>query len=102
MVFVPSWPFPEPRDERVFTLRQVLEGEDPLLCVVRDEGPFGWRFVSGKPVGDRITVDDTRIITLDEILEFDPSIWELADLPFGWRALRDSIDEPWRRESTGE
>jgi hypothetical protein len=38
------------------------------------------------------------VVGLGSIVELDPSVCELADLPLGWRAWRSSKTEPWRRE----
>lgn len=41
--------------------------------------------------------EDARIVGLGEILEIDPSLSELADLPYGWQAWRENASAPWQR-----
>jgi hypothetical protein len=35
---------------------------------------------------------------MGEVLTLDPSLREIADLPPGWIARRDSPSDPWVRE----
>ena len=35
---------------------------------------------------------------LSEAVDLDPSILQLADLPLGWQAVRDSPEQRWKRE----
>ena len=48
------------------------------------------------------TWENSRVIALHEAVELDPSLLQLADLPVGWHAVRDSPDDPWRREVIDE
>lgn len=66
----------------------------PILEVSHEEEDGAWQFHSGQTV----TTKDLMIVGLDEIVRLDPSIAELADLPLGWQAQRQSIKEPWVRE----
>jgi hypothetical protein len=34
---------------------------------------------------------------LEEIVEHDPTVCDLADLPCGWCAEREAIGSPWKR-----
>ena len=94
MVSAHSWPFDQPRNCAVFTTRKVLEGAEPILHVTHDFDDHGWQFLGGDARGE-----DAKIIALHEAVELDPSVLQLADLPSGWHAWRDSIDSPWRREA---
>ncbi len=37
------------------------------------------------------------VVSLERMLAIEPRIEELADLPLGWRAWRDSENAPWER-----
>jgi hypothetical protein len=37
------------------------------------------------------------VVCLKEIVENHPSVVELADLPMGWQAYRETADQPWER-----
>jgi hypothetical protein len=77
----------------VFTTRQVLEREEPILRVTHDTDDYGWQFL-----GSEARAEDAKIISLEEAVELDRSVLQVADLPVGWHAWRASVEEPWIRE----
>jgi len=88
-----GWPFHEPRNLAVFTVRQVLKEAAPILRVCHDEEDGEWQFLTG----GEVSMSDAMIVALEEITKHDPSVLELFDLPEGFEAYRDSIDKPWSR-----
>ncbi|SHH71937.1 hypothetical protein [Massilia sp. CF038] len=88
------WPFSSPKNEATFTVRQIVNGEKPILLVEHDEDEGGWQFLTGEP----LDMSDAMIVGLGEIAEMDPSVLELADLPIGWRATREALTGSWLRE----
>ena len=44
-----------------------------------------------------VWADDWRVVGLGEILQLDSTIGELADLPSGWCAWRDTPESLWQR-----
>lgn len=64
------------------------------MLVTHDKDDGAWQFRTGKT----IPASDAKIVALDEIVYRDPSVVELADLPLGWSAIRDSITTPWKRQ----
>ena len=92
----PSWPFDQGPRVAAITVRSVLDG-DPILYVAHDEDDDGWQFLDGRTVVE----SEARIIGMAEALRRDPSLREIADLPPGWIAWRESPAHPWiRRPST--
>ena len=88
-----AWPFDQPRNCAAFTVRQVLTGLEPILLVSHDADDHGWQFLGcSEP-----RAEDARIVGLFEIVELDPSVLELADLPPGWLATREGSNQPWVR-----
>jgi hypothetical protein len=87
------WPFAEPENLAVFTLKRVIRGESPILLVSHDEDDGGWQFLDGAEAA----VEDAAIVSLREMTRIDPSLLGLADLPVGWSARRSSPAAPWRR-----
>ena len=71
----------------------VFDGE-PILHVFHDLEDGSWQFLG---FGDA-DEDDAAVVALDEIVKFDESVLELADLPLGWHAWRNSVNDPWQRE----
>src|SRR5947208_3840827 len=98
MVSVDPWPFEQPRNCAVITLRQIMERTEPILHVTHDSDDHGWQFLGG---GDA-RKEDAAVIALEEAVRLDPSVLQLADLPPGWLAWRDSVDCAWEREARDE
>jgi hypothetical protein len=97
MVSADRWPFAEPRHIVTFVTAQVLERVEPILRAVHEEDGE-WQF-TGSTGG---ALENAKIIALFEAVELDPSILQLADLPLGWQAVRDSPEHSWRREVLGD
>jgi hypothetical protein len=88
-----DWPFADPPNVATFTVRQIIEGGQPILWVSHDDEDGAWQFHTG---GDA-EIGDAMIICLKNIVARDPSVLELADLPCGWNAWRESPLHPWTR-----
>lgn len=89
-----KWPFEDARNTAVFTTREIIEEGKAILLVTHDQEDGAWQFHTGKTV----PASDAKLVALDEIIFRDPSVVELADLPLGWSAVRDSITSPWNRQ----
>jgi hypothetical protein len=88
-----DWPFDQPRNCAVLTLRSIVFGGAPILHVFHDADDHGWQFL-GREDADEA---DAAVVALAEIVERDPSVLDVADLPPGWHAWRASRDAPWQR-----
>ena len=93
-----EWPFDQPKNCAVLTLRQVLEGESPILIVYHDSDDEGWQFVSDI----EYTMDDARVVGLEAITELDPTLFQVAGLEPGHHAWRNRIGDKWTIEKTPE
>lgn len=91
-----DWPFDQPRNCATITMRQILEGEEPVLAAYHDADDHGWQFIGMTDAN----VDDGRIVGLGEMVEIDPSLLDIADLEPGWHAVRDARGKPWTRRRT--
>ncbi len=89
-----KWPFTDARNTAIFTTRDVVEDDKPILLVTHDQDDGAWQFHTGQT----IPASDAKIAALDEIVYRDPSVVEPTDLPLGWSAIRDSITTPWKRQ----
>ncbi|QDV35487.1 hypothetical protein [Tautonia plasticadhaerens] len=87
------WPFPDPPGTEAITLDRILSGDSPLRLVSHDEEDGAWQFLDGEHVFE----EDAVVVALGEILQFDPGLAELADLPVGWSAWRATPGAAWRR-----
>ncbi len=90
-----GWPFADPPNVMTISLRDIMERRRPILFVQHDDDEAPWQFLDGRQNPDP---EDGVVLSLDCILALDASIAELADLPVGWRAWRDSPTDSWQRE----
>lgn len=89
-----EWVFDQPPNCAVITLRQIVCGGEPVLHVTHDADDHGWQFLG---LADA-QLEDGVVVSLSEILEIDPSLSDLADLPPGWHAWRRAVGESWKRQ----
>ena len=89
------WPFTEAENTACFTQRHVVEQGHPILLVAHDADDGCWQFLDGS---DNLKMSDGKLVTLGDMVQIDPSLAEVADLPVGWIAWRDDVDAPWERE----
>ena len=57
-----------------------------------DDG--AWQFHTGD---ETVSASDAMVVAHCEMIEIDPSLTELHDLPLGWIALRESLGTNWVR-----
>ena len=88
-----AWPFADAENVAVITIDRIVDGHQPILYVTHDAEDGGWQFLDGGHASE----EDARVVSLRGIVERDPSIRELADLPAGWKAEREAVGKPWRR-----
>jgi hypothetical protein len=87
-----TWPFTDPPETPVITLDRILRGASPLRLVTHDADDGCWQFLDN----DHAFESEAAVVTLGEMLQFDSSLSELANLPTGWFSHRDGIDQPWQ------
>jgi hypothetical protein len=88
-----DWAFEDAPNTATITTVKVLESLAPILLVTHDLDDGGWQFLCGTTNDEA----DARIVGLGTVVKWDASVNELADLPLGWRAWRESPDAPWSR-----
>ncbi len=87
------WPFDQPPNCAIFTMRQVMNGSEPILLISHDAEDHGWQFIGSSNASKH----DAMIVSLQEIVRVDSTILEVANLPVGWEAVRDKIGGTWTR-----
>ena len=90
----PDWPFDQPRNAATFTTTHVLKGKQAITHVYHDEDDHGWQFHYSGPK----SASDAMVVALQEIVAYDSTVLEVADLPPGWVAVRQGIGQPWTRK----
>jgi hypothetical protein len=89
-----DWPFDQPRNCAVITLRSIVFDGKPILHVTHDLDNHGWQFLGIEDAD----MDDAAVVSLAEIVQRDLSVLQVADLPPGWHAWRPNPAAPWRRD----
>ena len=91
-----EWPFDTPENTGAISCRHILEGSRRILYVTHDEDDGGWQILCG----EMHEVEDGRVVCLGCMVSTDGSLAELADLPLGWCAERETASSSWVRALT--
>ena len=79
----------------VFICKHVFKNERPVcyVCLLDNQ----WQMLCGQP--DDFTGEDVRphLVGLNHLLDRDPTLHELHDLPVDWQAERERPGAPWKR-----
>ena len=89
-----EWPFADPKNLAVITVRQIVQEAHPILRVSHDSDDGGWQFLEWETPNE----EDAMVVSFSSMVVRDPSLKDLADLPLGWHALRRSPNDPWYRQ----
>lgn len=73
-----------------------MSGKDPIARVFHDLDDGAWQFHGP----EESNPEDMAYVCLHCIIDKDPRVSELHDLPAGWSAWRESVTGPWERELT--
>jgi hypothetical protein len=84
--------FREEKNRHVFTTRQWLEANEPIVRVVHDEDG-DWQFFT-----EEVDFEHGKVVSLAQMVERDKTLNEVFDLDYGQVATRDYIGAPWKRE----
>ena len=88
---VRNWQFPDPPGVGCVTTRQVMEKQEPIRAILRDEDGE-WQFLCETTTDPK----DGQIACLACMVESFPFIVEHANLQVGYEAVRASDQEPWQ------
>ena len=75
----------------VYVCSHVFERTRPVLLAAHSDGD--WQFLCG---GGHDAEEVPRVIGISHVLDSDPSIRAVLDLPPEWQAERASADEAWQ------
>lgn len=91
-----NWTFNDSPHTGVFSTKRVMSGEDPVTRVFHDVEDGAWQFHGPQDTDPK----DIAYVCLHHVIDKDPSVSELHDLPLGWCAWREDLTSPWKRELT--
>jgi hypothetical protein len=77
----------------VFTTSFVLHDKKPILFVSHYDQDGTWEFLSDDEFDDFEKV--AKVVSLEEIINLDPSIIELSEMEEGYHAFRKSEKDKW-------
>ncbi len=86
--------FREARNLGIFTTRQWIELDNPILRVVHDEDG-DWQFLTGDQMPD-----DIKLVALEQMTLRDKTLNEIFDLDYGEEAEREFVGAEWTRAAT--
>ncbi|MER8409552.1 MULTISPECIES: hypothetical protein [unclassified Mesorhizobium] len=93
-----EWKFENPKNTAVISTRKIFRGGGWIAYVSHDDDGDdneSWQFYGNEAEVDQ---DDLILVALVEVVELDGTVAQLADLPLGWRAWRDTKSSPWKRD----
>ncbi len=89
----PGWVFPDKPHTKVFVSSAIREIKEWITLVTHDLSDGAWQMV-----GDTGTESGgPELACLHHMIEKDPTLLEIADLPKGWGAERSVPGQPWHR-----
>ena len=93
-----NWKFDQAENVGAVTTRAVIDDNQPILLAIHYGDDCSWAFLCDTTEKE----SDSRMVTMKEIVEKDPTLLEIADLPPGWIAYRDFVGDEWDKFEEGE
>ena len=87
------WSFDQERNVATVTTKQVIYENYPILSVVHYKDDHSWAFTCGSTS----KTEDLLIVGMGDVVDTDPTLVSISDLPPGWSAYRESINDEWVR-----
>ncbi len=93
-----DWQFLDPPNVAVIAHKRIVQQGEWIAYVTHDADDGAWQFHVCDPSPP--SENDAMVVSLRSIVQIDPTVEELADLPVGWNAWRESANSKWRRTQT--
>lgn len=77
-----------------YACRNVWDNNEPVLFVRHDHNADWQMLCGGDEHGD---ASEIYVLHKEHLVERDPSLRDVIDLPTGWEAERDALYASWRR-----
>ena len=94
---VSDYQFEQPRDTACITCSHVMSDGAPVLFVTHDADDSGWQFLCD---GEH-DIEDAIVIGMGSVIDLDPTLNGLHDMPEGYGATRDAFGAPWAAFRSG-
>jgi hypothetical protein len=89
----PDWKFLDKPHTKVFISKAIQEEKEWITYVTHDISDGAWQILGETGVES----GGPELACLHKMVEKDPTLLELADLPKGWYAERTTPENPWER-----
>ena len=83
--------FDQSGDTACITCSHVMDEGAPVLFVTHDADDGGWQFLCGR----EHDIEDAIVIGMGHIIDMDPTLNGLHDMPEGYGASRESLGAQW-------
>ncbi len=80
----------EKPNKACLTTKYVMYDDSPIISVYYDDDG-DWQFLGKEEVGE----EDAFVLSIEQILEHDPTLKDLPNLNIGQSAYRDNFNSPW-------
>ena len=86
--------FEDSLNTAVFTTKFVVIDKKEITYITHETEDGAWQFFSNDNFDDFEEV--SMILSLDEIINLDKTVLEIADLPLGYIATRETVKDKWK------
>ena len=86
-----NWNFDQDKNVAALITKQVVEQGLPILQVIHYSDDHSWAFMCGTTSNP----SDTLVVSMEQAVSFDVSLYEIATMPPGCIASRNSEEEGW-------
>ena len=88
-----DWKFDQARNVATVTTKKVMLEKYPILLVIHYAHDESWAFTCGTTNKS----EDLMLVSMGQVVDLDPTLSSIADLPPGWSAERKSVNSAWVR-----
>ncbi|WP_431786202.1 hypothetical protein [Vibrio harveyi] len=86
-----NWNFDQDKNVAALITKQVVEQGLPILQVIHYSDDHSWAFMCGTTSNP----SDTLVVSMEQAVSFDVFLHEIATMPPGCIASRNSVEEGW-------
>lgn len=90
-----EWEFDDEPNTAVIANRKIISDGQWIAYVSHDSDDGIWQFHTSQT--ELLREENATVVSLQNIIMIDHSIAYLADLPRGWCAWRNSVNDPWEK-----
>lgn len=93
-----NWNFDQAKNVATITTKQVMKEGYPILQVIHYSDDHSWAFMCGTTC----ETEDSLLVSMEQVVSTDQSLHDIANLPPGWVAERESKEGSWKKYEDNE